>query len=304
MGAAAKADPVERIMTAIIEPMYEHLALKRGQHFSRRTGVPGIMQVSEIGLDDLGGMSMSQLGSLHDNLEHPAARMIEAECSRKCGTRFQCISFFSEVTVCDVCRKKYEKEERLRQAKTYWEEICPESLRDTDRGHAGFPRAQYATTKDWIGGNSLLLYGDTRTGKTRLGMWLLKRCLVKANLHVGVLWPETLKSMKKTFAPTEELNRWARYDVLLMDDALLAGAMDSRITDWLKDLIDLRMRHKRHCIITSQIGSADYKEQSNKFAEATGADKKLIEALCARVSEICTVIPFTSAKAAIGEDPF
>lgn len=236
--------------------------------------------------------------------QHPARAIAEHPCS-KCGVPIQCMTALAQLTACDTCREKYINDEREERHKKYWEGLCPEIFRETKQSHPDFPKAQYDSTKDYTGEASLLLYGDTRTGKTRLGTVLLRRCLIRYDKYVGILWPEQLKSVKKAFNQLELIEKvWGRYDVLLMDDALLAGAMDSRVTDWLKDLLDYRMRHKRHHIITSQIGSGDYKEQSGKFAEATGADKKLIEALCARVTETCRVVPFVTVKPAHGEETF
>lgn len=242
--------------------------------------------------DTLGGVSMQFLGQMRNNPNHPGMELIEGECSQGCGARFQVSRYFAPITACDTCRAKAIEADRLEKAKAYWEAVCPPAFRDTNRDHAMFPKAQYEELRAWKGDESLLLFGDSRTGKTRVAMLLLKRCLVRRGLHVGVLWPEQLKAMKKSFQPLEDIAKWGRYDVLLMDDSLLTAASDSRLTECFKDLLDYRMRFKRVQIITSQIGSDDYKEQSGKFSEATGADKKLIEALCERVRENCRVVPF------------
>ena len=144
----------------------------------------------------------------------------------------------------------------------------------------------------------------SRTGKTRLGVWLLKRCLVRNTAHVGILWPEQLKHVKYAHDRLELVEKWGRYDVLLMDDALLTGAQDERITDWLKDLIDYRIRFKRPIVITSQVGSEDYKEQMDKFDNATKADKARVEALLRRVKEICRVVSFAPVAVTAGEEAF
>lgn len=243
----------------------------------------------------LGGVSLRSLAELHNNPDHPANARVCFRCSH-CDTWLEGTYFFAFVTACDECRQKAEKAERMERARIYWEAICPPGLRDTDTTHAGFPKAQHVATKDYAGKESLLLFGDSRSGKTRLAMLLAKRCLVKYGMHVGVLWPEQLKAMKKSFTPLEDIAKWGRYEVLVMDDSLLTAASDSRLTEVFKDLLDYRMRYNRVNIITSQIGSEDYEEQSGKFAEATGADKKLIEALCERVREICTVVPFAKAR--------
>lgn len=239
----------------------------------------------------LGGISIAGLASLIDPA-HEANKEIEFECSQGCGTKLRGRQFFASLTACDKCREKADRKEKLERAKVYWQHICPESLRETDKEHAGFPKAQYEATKAFLGTESLLLFGPSGKGKTRLGMLLLKRCLVKLNLHVGVMWPENLKAVKGARDTLEMMGKWGKYDVLLMDDALLTGAQDERVTDFLKDLLDYRMRYKRHQIITSQIGSSEYEQQGEKFANQTRADKQRIEALLRRIKEVCTVISF------------
>lgn len=257
--------------------------------------------------DRLGGVTVAELGQLWDattnqpKADHAFNEVIDFECSQGCGTQLRGSRYFAPITACDECRSKAERADKMDKAKAYWEALCPPSFRDTDKAHPDFPKSQYAATKDYLGTESLLLYGESRTGKSRLAMLLLKRALVKGNLHVGVMWPEQLKAMRKSFQPLEDVQRWGRYDLLLMDDSLITAAGDAKLTEIFKDLLDYRMRYKRHNIITSQIGSGDYKEQSNKFAEATGADKKLIEALCARVSETCKVVPFVKVEAKVDE---
>lgn len=144
------------------------------------------------------------------------------------------------------------------------------------------------------------------SGKSRLGMILIKRCLVRYNMHVGVLWPEELSAVKgaRGRETLDMIAKWGRYDVLLMDDSILAGAQDGRVTDFLKQLLDYRMRHKRHQIVTSQIGSAEYMDQADKFKEATRADKQLIEALLRRVREACKVISFADSNPQPGQVDF
>lgn len=248
----------------------------------------------------LGGISIAGLGALADP-NHEANKAIEFECSQGCGTKLEGRQFWASMTACDSCREKAERKEKLDRAKTYWEAICPESFRETDKTHAGFPKGQYEATKAFCGEESLLLFGPSGKGKTRLGMLLLKRCLVRFNKHVGVMWPEALKAVKGQRDTMEMMAKWGRYDVLLMDDALLTGAQDERITDFLKDLLDYRMRYKRHQIITSQIGSAEYEEQGEKFGNATKADKQRIEALLRRIKEICRVVPFIGTAPKQGE---
>lgn len=268
---------------------------------SHLSSVPRIGQLTVEPM--LGGISIAGLAALIKP-DNEANQEIEFECSQGCGTKLVGRQFWTSLTACDACREKADKKEKLDRAKTYWESICPESIRETDTTHAGFPKAQYQATGDFCGTESLLLFGPSGKGKTRLGMVLLKRCLVRFNLHVGVMWPEQLKAVKGARDTLEMLNRWGKYDVLLMDDSLLTGAQDGRITDFLKDLVDYRMRHKRHQIVTSQIGSVEYLDQADKFKEATKADKQLVEALLRRFREICKIVSFVDATPQPGQADF
>lgn len=257
---------------------------------------------------ELGNLTLSQLAYLHNHPEHPMMQQVDHDCNGRpnpanpneripCAAkaRFKCMAYFAEVTACDDCRNAAIHAENVSKAKTYWESICPHSYRDTDKAHPGFPAAIFKTLTDYKGNESLFMYGPSRSGKSRSAVLLLKRCLL-ANKHVGCLWPEELKHAAHSYNDRlKYLREYARYDLLLLDDALLTGAQDEKIASFLKDLLDLLMRNKNHFIITSQIGGADYKEQANKSEKTTKVDHDRIDALLGRIREVCRVIPFTQA---------
>ncbi len=253
----------------------------------------GVRHVREIQIDEMGGVTIAGLASAAIQPDHPFNQIVTVECHICKAVSYGTTQLFAHQTCCDDCREKALKEQRLEKVKTYWQAICPPAFQETDKNHPDFPKAAYAATRDWQGGDSLLLYGPSRVGKTRLAVWLLKRCLVRNSAHVGILWPEQLKHVKYAHDRLELIEKWGRYEILLMDDALLTGAQDERITDWLKDLLDYRIRYKRPVIITSQVGQDDYREQMDKFDNATKADKARVEALLKRVKETCRVIPFS-----------
>jgi DNA replication protein DnaC len=242
---------------------------------------------------DLGDVSINGLAYLRQNPKCEAMQVVDFSCSRGCGKMLRGPRFFAPLTACDDCRTKAEKDTQIEKAKLYWEAICPPAFRETKVDHPGFPAGQYAATRQWVGGESLFFYGPTGCGKTRLAMWLLKRALTKRNAHVRVLWPYELKAVKHERQVTEWVQKWGKYDVLLLDDPL-QGASDARVTDALKDLIAYRQDWKRPNIVTSQIGGDDYKEQAAKFGKETKADKEVIEALLRRLRETCRVIGFQS----------
>lgn len=239
-----------------------------------------------------GGISIGGLAALMDPA-NPANEIITAKCSHPgCQTEYKIARFWAPLTSCDECRVKAIKADQLNKHTMYWESICPPMFGDTNKSHEDFPKAQYAETKNYMGEESLLLYGPTRSGKTRLGMLLLKRCLLQRNMKVAVMWPQQLKEVKSAKSTSDLIAKWGNYELLLLDDALLSGAHDERVTDFLKDLLDFRMNWRRSSIITSQIGGADYQEAADKFGNITRADKARIDALIARVRETFRKISF------------
>jgi len=266
-----------------------------------------VVRIAQASLEPLlGGITLAGLAALfpQPGIEpHPATARCSFRCSQGCGTWIEGTYFFSHITACDQCREKADKEEKIERARTYWEAICPQAYRETDKAHPGFPKVQYAATREWNGADSLFFLGPSGKGKSRLAVTLLKRCLVRFNAHVGILWSYDLKAVKTERDTKEWVKRWGRYDLLLIDDPL-QGAADSRVMDALKDLIGYRMDWKRPNIFTSQIGGEDYAEQAAKFGKETKADKEVIAALLRRLRETCRVVRFDEAKQQQGEEQF
>jgi hypothetical protein len=266
----------------------------------------------------LGELSIGQLAYLHQHPEHPMRAMVDQLCNGRPNplnpdsriacpdkARFKCMAYFSEFTACDNCRNAAIAYENGEKAKTYWESICPDAYLDTDENYPGdklhnppiapFPAGLFRTLSDYRGQESLFIYAPSGSAKTRCAMLLMKRCLMN-NLHVGCLWPEELKHAAHSFNDRLKLLKWyARFDLLLLDDALLTGAQDEKMASFLQDLVDMLMRSKHHFIITSQIGGDDYKEQANKSDKTTKVDHDRIDALLRRIREVCRVVPFLTA---------
>jgi DNA replication protein DnaC len=248
----------------------------------------------------------SGLAWLYNHPEHELMQEIETDCSQACGEKVTCKRLFAGQTACDACRKKWEEAAQLDRAKKHWEMICPEGFRDTNKGHEDFPKAQYEQTKAWAGESSLFLYGEPRTGKTRLAMLLLKRALLRGK-WVGVLWPWDFAAIKNSRDTLEKLKEYGAYDVLLLDDVLLSGARDERLSGWLKELLEYMIQRKRQWILTSNVGGDDYLEQAKKFSDdgkLSASDEARIKALLGRLRENSTVVPFAKAVAAAGESVF
>jgi hypothetical protein len=265
-------------------------------------GIPGIHHIGDVGIDVLGNVSIRGLAALKQP-GHPAMERVAATCS-KCGAPITASRFFAPLTACDACIEKHLLEEKQIKFRDYWHEICPPGFRDTKTDHPQFPRAQWELLKEFAGKENLLFYGPSRTGKTRVALHLLKRCLLKSGMYVSVLWPEQLKDVKHAMNRLQRIEALGRVELLLLDDALLTGAQDERLTDFLKDLIDYRLRQQVFSIITSQIGSEDYIEQAGKFEQPTKADLQRVKALLARIKESYRVISFVQATPVAGEAAF
>lgn len=275
--------------------------------------------------DHLGGISIGQLAQLWDREKgapregHPLTEMVEIECHGRpnlkahgerqlqCpnGSRFKVMRYFAPLTACDYCVEEGKKELKIEGKRLDWEKICPEAFRQTDKNHPSFPKAQYASTAEYSGGESLLLFGPSRTGKSRLAMMLLKRCLVRFDKTVQAYWEEDLEDAKNIKTDRKRLiAEWGKPSLILLDDALLTGAKDERIGSFLKQLIDYRMRANRHTIITSQVGGDDYKEAAKRDGLLKQQDEARLDALLNRVRESFRIVPFVEVKPAAGEQAF
>jgi len=251
---------------------------------------------------DLGQLNVSDLAWYHRNPDCAARQVIPCACS-VCGSALTAMRLFSELTACDECRAKAVEDERMNACKTFWEAACPADIRATDTKHTGFPLTVFKSLLPYTGTESLFLYGPSGSGKTRVGAMLLKRALL-AGKDIGFIWPEELKDAAQSRDRLKLLRSYAARDVLMMDDAVLTGAQDEKISSFLKDLIDMLMRGQHQFIITSQIGGDDYEEQADKFGNLTKADRERIAALWRRIREKCRVVPFATGVAVSGETPF
>lgn len=273
----------------------------------------------------LGDLKVGELAYLHNHPEHPMRAEVEQLCNGRPNpmnpdaripcpdkSRFKCMAYFADFTACDNCRNAAIAHENGEKAKTYWESICPDAYLDTTEDFAGdkthsppiapFPSGLFGSLADYRGQESLFIYAPSGSAKTRCAMLLMKRCLHN-NLHVGCLWPEELKHAAHSYNDRLTLlKKYARFDLLLLDDALLTGAQDEKMASFLQDLVDMLMRSKHHFIITSQIGGDDYKEQANKSDKTTKVDHDRIDALLRRIREVCRVVPFITATPAAGSD--
>jgi len=253
--------------------------------------------LSSYDIEDLGGISIAQIQTVpaQSSRFHLLLEKIEIACPKCHAVKYTVGRWLAYQTCCDPCRIKGIEDAMLAKCAAYWEKICPKLFRATDIAHPEFPIDLYRRERHYTGTESLFLCGRSGVGKSRVGAQLLKRALV-AGRSVAFLWPEELKAHAKSFNDRLKLLRhYSSHDVLMMDDALLTGAQDEKIADFVKDLIDMMQRDQKHMIITSQIGGSEYLEQADKYGNMTTADRERIAALLRRIKERFRVVPFVIA---------
>lgn len=248
---------------------------------------------------DFFGCSMADLAAI---IASPHSQEeVEAKC-RHCDTVLTVKRIVAPFLACDDCLRQHDHDEKLKRNREYWKIICPERFRDTDVDHADFPKAIWdAVKRDDAGGQSYFLIGPSRKGKTRVAFLLLMRAMMR-DQFVGVLWPEKIQSLKSNF-DSVNFDRAAAYDVLLFDDALLTACREPKLLESVKQLLDVRMRHNRASIFTSQIGEAGVRS-GKEFGDVKEADLARIDALVKRLREDCKVVSFAEATTASGESAF
>jgi DNA replication protein DnaC len=208
----------------------------------------------------------------------------------RCETVVECTRIVAPFVACDACRSRIAKEDLAAIYQKTWERICPERFRKTDTTHADFPRAIYADLKKGDPKQSLFLFGPTGSSKTRVGMLMLKRALLRGR-RVGVLWPEQIHLLTKGY-DNAMFDRYADYDDLLLDDSFLTACRESKLLDTVKLLLDVRMRHERVTIFTSQIGTEEEIASAKEYGEAKTADLERIKAIIRRLRESCVIVSF------------
>lgn len=255
---------------------------------------------------EFGEISMGTLVAMANNPAHPMMQQVEVTCGGipdgkgnriPCATqdRFQCVAFFSEGTICEACRAKWEEQQANSEKKKKWEALCPASFLDTETAHAGFPKAQYRDLRAWDGTTSLFFKGASGLGKTRLAVLLLKRAM-HLGKTIGILWPWDVKTLAQNYDST--FDSYSKVPVLLIDDPFLKVCRESKLVDVLKDLIDRRMLNERVTIFTSQISSSSDMAEAKEYGEASNADIERIDAILRRLKESCQVVLFEKATTA------
>lgn len=250
-------------------------------------------------VEEIGGVKMQIPGwplpmnfhVLSEFVKLPAANeLIQAKCNH-CEAIVETRRMIAPFVACEPCIERIVTGEKMEANRSVWEKICPATFRATDEKHPDFPVAIYQDLKKKAGSKqSLFLFGPTGSSKTRVGMLMLKRALLR-DQRVGVLWPEKLHLLTKGY-DNALFDKYAEYDALLMDDTLLTACRESKLLDTVKLLLDVRMRNERVTIFTSQIGTEDEIAGGKEFGEAKPADIERIKAIIRRLRESCVIVSF------------
>lgn len=267
-----------------------------------------VLELARIDLpeDLFGGMEYSQLPGFV-NLKS-SQKLVSIVCNDgrhpkrpHCATMIECRYVVAPFVACDVCIQRELKAEADKRNSDYWEHVCPEKYRKTDTKFPGFPVETYRRLKADFIGKGLFLFGPSDMFKTRVALLMLKRALLTGK-RVGVLWPDQIASLKMGF--DSSMDRYAGYEMLLLDDPLLAVSKEPKLIETLRQLIDIRVRHERPFIITSQIGHEDELVKAQAYGEAKGADVERIKSLLKRFRQDCEIVSFAQAVPTGNELPF
>lgn len=197
-----------------------------------------------------------------------------------------------QATVCNACAN----EDRIRaevNAKVMrmarFAELCPTIYRDTDVAHPGMNKAFLASVMAWqFGARGLVLYGETRTCKTRMMWLLLNRLYVdERRRFVAMTSGEFARGCGEAYGTSAEdgriwFERLSRAPILFIDDFGKEKATE-RVESELFDIIEHRTSTGRPILLTTN-GVGD--TLRDKFTPDRGGP--IIE----RIREFCTGINF------------
>jgi len=202
-------------------------------------------------------------------------------------------NLFGPTTVCDPCTAKRKTDVRMDDAKLFWSRTCPISFRNTDIKHEKFNLNAYNRARqismDSGYKDSIVLYGDTGSCKTRIACQLAKMALANGKT-IALHFPEDLKDRPRFQSRKEILVNLTSPDFIVLDDVFIAGAAKEDTADFIKDLIDRRYRNNKATIITSQSTAEDFATDARKFGSMSPVEYQRIEAIVRRVRESFTCI--------------
>lgn len=211
--------------------------------------------------------------------------------------------FPQQTSACLECIDEYNEQKETNEKRNAWRALCPPEYQTTDVKHEAFNRTAYLEARKHPMSASLFFYGRSGSCKTR-SMLQRAKIALRDGLSVNILFPEDIKEYARHRERKYSLELLTRFDYLGLDDLFAAGTGTDAVADWIKDLIDRRIRYQRATVITSQLTEEDYSRETRKWRNFTEAETKRLDAIFRRLKEKYIPILFDNENTDTGELPF
>lgn len=198
-------------------------------------------------------------------------------------------------TCCPDCIEQIDYGRNIKELAGRWKLLCPPEYQDTNTKNPDFNRASFLEVKKRNISSSLFFYGTSGACKTRVMMLRAKSSMIKGR-SVCILFPEDIKEYARSRDRLAGLKHLTRFDFLGLDDLFAAGMATDAVSDFIKDLLDRRIRHKMATIITTQLSVAEFRGESQKWKNYTSAETKRLDAIFRRIKEKFVPILFDNPQ--------
>lgn len=207
---------------------------------------------------------------------------------------------FGPTAVCGTCSEAKDVEIRARDCRSFWIRHCPATYRETDTSREDFNKEAWRRMKTYRLTDNMVLLGPSGVCKTRMACQWAKIALGRG-MSVKLMFPEDLKDQPRFKTRKEHLDSLAYPDLAVLDDLFLVSASKDAVAEFIKDLIDRRLRDKKATVITSQVDADDFESDAAKFDNLSSTENQRIEAIVRRVKESYATID-CGALASGGEE--
>ena len=221
--------------------------------------------------------------------------MIDVPCNQECGATVNiekyCIDLWGAVTCDECCGKAVTRNQMIEEAKvdrTY--QIIPPIYQDFDgEKYPAESVESFQKVLAWqIGHRGMYVMGNTRKGKTRAIMELLKR-LIKVNKvkDITTIWMGDLKD-KIVDLSTEKKRTQYKWELkntqLLVFDDIFNDSITESLMSFIFSVIDYRLNYKKPTIISSNLTGEKLRD--------LGGEKHRASALYNRIKESSEIVWF------------
>ena len=221
--------------------------------------------------------------------------MIDIPCNQDCGrivnVEKYVIDHWGAVT-CDQCCKGARTRDQLQQSiavdNTY--NIIPPAYRNfVDLEYPQESFEAFKSVVSWkMSDQGMYVMGNTRKGKTRAIMELLKRLIKVDKVNdITLIWMGDLKD-KITDLSTEKKRTQYKWELkntnLLVLDDVFNDNMTESLLSFIFSVVDYRLNYKKPIIFSSNLTGDRLRD--------LGGDKHKASALYQRIKETCNVVWF------------